>query len=80
METQTIVLGNQSLSETKAITFDKVLDSSCEEFNSSYSSPRNWEFLELIARKKNYDIICAYDTNKRNYGCLYLDHWNSGHV
>lgn len=78
METQTIVLGHVSSPGT-GITFNKVLEHG-QTFKKSCTSPTEWDFLELVANKGDYDIIFAYDTNQRNRGCLYLGHWNSGHV
>jgi hypothetical protein len=46
----------------------------------------NWDNYELVAagygnfigEAKKFDLILAFDDNRRGDGCLFLGHWNSG--
>lgn len=83
--TKCIIIGReQNIKKSKPIEFVKVLynDMNNLDFNLPMTKPKEWENLELIRDSQTsneYDIIYAYN-NLRNYGSLYLGHWNDGYV
>lgn len=46
------------------------------------AKPSDWNYIELIGKHGEYDIMFAYDSpeNRDDNSCLYLGHWNDGVV
>jgi hypothetical protein len=79
--TKVIILGEQpEKKELKPIEFVKYL-SSDSEFMSNCSNPQKYKNIELISKNyfKECDLMFAYDYD-REYGVLYLGHFNDGVV
>jgi len=84
--TKCIVLGEALSKEKTPITFSSILTYGKFHDATDQRYPKDFEYLELIA--KGYtndtiepDIIFAYnDPKKRNEGYLFLGKWNDGVV
>ena len=77
--TKVIILGQEpEKKELKPIEFKLKLDSN-HGFTSCFGSPKKWENIELICKNYStqYDLMFAFDSN-RQYGMLYLGHFNDG--
>jgi hypothetical protein len=65
----------------KPIEFVKVVDDKIE-VAPPYTEPKEWNNIELIARKcyKNLDVMFAYDDRGRESGMVVFGHWNDGYA
>jgi len=81
--TKVIAIGEEQAKTTlKPIELLKCFQTSGDKFLLSKADPKNFKFVELIARGKNTsneDLIFCYN-EYRDTGLLFLSHFNDGIV
>ena len=83
MKTKCIILSESDGSTEKVpIKFEKHLNTTTLEFETSNYPPSSYDVIELICRdfgSTEMDLMYAYFSTRRG-GVLYLGYWNDGIV
>lgn len=87
MATKVTILGmdEPKEKELKKIEFVKAVFTGIDQPSiGEYSTfPASWENIELVRKsdsRDKYDVMFAYQTEKRSQGIIYLGHFNDGIV
>lgn len=78
--TKVIILGEVAPKEPKKPIEFKLIVMSNGTIDKALLKPNSFDFIELIATSKSYDIFYAYNKNNRSEGAIFLGHFNDGVV